>query len=62
MTKIMNINGPINPYTPLYNSSNDQKDKRKQIEYDIMMYENAGNQYMAMLLKEKLNNGELWDI
>ena len=59
MTEIMNINGPINPYTPLYNNSNDQKDKRKQIEYDIMMYENAGNQYMAMLLKEKLNNGEL---
>lgn len=41
MTKTMNINGPINPYTPLHNSSNNQKDKRKQIEYDITMYENG---------------------
>ena len=62
MEKIININSPINPYTPLYNDSNYPKDKRKQIEYDIMMYENAGNAYMAMLLREKLNNGELWDI
>ena len=58
----MNINEFINPYTPLYKDENYPKDKRKQIEYDIMMYENAGNHYMAMILENKLKNGEIWDL